>query len=127
TLQALLTARRGPTFMVIAIFAMSFYLNRGRRPSLPKTVTASTVLGYAILFLVVNRSSFYLGSDLSDVQTGVGHAVAADDTGNEFIYGTGSIVAAERSGHHYWGRRYLAQLLVRPIPSAVWPNKYEDF
>ena len=24
-------------------------------------------------------------------------------------------------------RRYLAQILVRPIPSAIWPTKYEDF
>jgi hypothetical protein len=24
-------------------------------------------------------------------------------------------------------RRYLAQFLVRPVPSAIWPTKYEDF
>ena len=49
------------------------------------------------------------------------------DTGNEFIYGSGSIVSTQRRGHYFWMRRYLAQLLVRPIPSAVWPTKYEDF
>ena len=125
--QAILTARRGPTFMITVILAMSFYLNRNRRPSPVKVVVAGVVLGYAILFLVVNRASLYIGSDLSDVNTGVGRAVAADDTGNEYIYGSGSVISADRTGRHFWCRRYLAQVLVRPIPSAIWTNKYEDF
>ena len=29
--------------------------------------------------------------------------------------------------HYYWMRRYLAQLIVRPIPTAIWPTKYQDF
>jgi hypothetical protein len=125
--QAVLTARRGPTFMITMILAMSFYLNRNRRPSVHKAVAAGVLVGYLILFLVVNRSSLYLGSDFSEVNTEVGQMVAADDTGNEFIYGTGSVIAADRTGRHFWGRRYLAQVLVRPIPSAIWTNKYEDF
>jgi hypothetical protein len=126
-MQAVLTARRGPTFMITVILAMSFYLNRNRRPSLVKAMGAGVLLGYAILFLVVNRETLYLGADLSEVNTEVGHAVAADDTGNEYIYGSGSIIAADKSERHFWGRRYLAQFLVRPIPSAIWINKYEDF
>jgi hypothetical protein len=125
--QAILTARRGPTFMITVILAMSFYLNRNRRPSPAKVVVAGLVLGYAILFLVVNRERLYLGSDLSEVNTEVTRAVAADDTGNEYIYGSGSVISAEKSGRHFWFRRYLAQVLVRPIPSAIWTNKYEDF
>jgi hypothetical protein len=125
--QALLTARRGPTFMFMMILAMSFYLNRNRRPSLVKAAGAGVMVGYLILFLVVNRSSLYLGSDLAEVNTEVGHAVAADDTGNEYIYGTGSVIAADKTAHHFWGRRYLAQVMVRPIPSAIWPTKYQDF
>lgn len=125
--QAILTARRGPTFMITVILAMSFYLNRNRRPSPAKVVAAGLVLGYAILFLVVNRERLYLGSDLSEVNTEVTRAVAADDTGNEYIYGSGSVISAQKSGRHFWFRRYLAQVLVRPIPSAIWTNKYEDF
>ena len=30
-------------------------------------------------------------------------------------------------GHFFWGRRYAAQILVRPIPRAIWPTKYADF
>jgi hypothetical protein len=125
--QAVLTARRGPTFMITVILAMSFYLNRNRRPSLVKVLGAGVLFGYVILFLVVNRSSLHLGTDFTEVNTDVAHIVAADDTGNEYIYGSGSIVAADKSGRHFWGRRYAAQLLVRPIPSAIWTNKYEDF
>ncbi len=126
-IQALLTARRGPTFMITVIVAMSYYFQRDRRPSLIKSLGAAVVMGYVVLFLVVNRASLYLGSDLSELNTEVGSLVAADDTGNEFIYGAGSVIAAERTGHHFWGRRYLAQFVVRPIPSAIWPDKYEAF
>jgi uncharacterized membrane protein len=49
------------------------------------------------------------------------------DTGNEYIYGTGCILAAEARQNFYWGRRYAAQILVRPIPKEIWPTKYADF
>ena len=29
----------------------------------------------------------------------------------------------ERRDHYFWMRRYLAQIMVRPIPSAIWPNE----
>jgi len=86
-------------------------------------------LGWLSLFLVTNRNNIYLGSQ-SAVTTDVNaieQIVKQSDTGNEYIYGTGSVIAAERRGHYFWLRRYLAQLLVRPIPSSVWPTKYEDF
>ena len=49
------------------------------------------------------------------------------DTGNEFIYGTGTVISAQRRDHYFWMRRYLAQVMVRPIPTAIWEHKYEDF
>jgi hypothetical protein len=83
-------------------------------------------LGWLVLFLVANRGSIYLGSDF-DVKTDVTQSVSASDTGNEFVYGAGSIISTERRGHYFWMRRYLAQIMVRPIPSAIWQTKYEDF
>jgi len=47
--------------------------------------------------------------------------------GNEYIYGSGGVIAAEQIGHYFWLRRYIAEIIIRPIPSAVWPTKYEDF
>lgn len=125
--QSLLTARRGPTFMIIVILAMSYYLNRDRRPSLVRVLIGGGLVGYLILLLVTNRFALYLGSDLADINPDVTHVVAADDTGNEYIYGAGSVIAAQRSERHYWGLRYLAQVAIRPIPSAIWPDKYTAF
>ena len=124
--QALLTARRGPTFAMAVIVLMGWYLNRNRRPPVVAMLVAGFLLGWLVLFLVANRSNIYLGSDF-DVKADISDIVEKPDTGNEFIYGTGSVISAERRSHYFWMRRYLAQLLVRPIPSAIWPTKYEDF
>ncbi len=127
--QALLMARRGPTFAILVIVGMGWYLNRNRRPPIVAVVVAGVMAGWLALFLVSNRSNIYLGSHF-DVNTDVAtitKIVDKADTGNEYIYGTGAVVSADRRGHYFWMRRYLAQLLVRPIPSAVWPTKYEDF
>ncbi|MCU1323872.1 MAG: hypothetical protein JWM43_3521 [Acidobacteriaceae bacterium] len=124
--QALLTARRGPTFAIMTIFLMGWYVNREKRPPLLAVGVLGLCLGWLVLFLVTNRGSIYLGSSF-DVKSDVGNIVDKPDTGNEFIYGTGTVLSAERRGHYFWMRRYLAQILVRPIPSAIWPTKYEDF
>jgi hypothetical protein len=124
--QALLTARRGPTFALVLVVLMSWYMFRGSRPPVVATAALGLSLGWLVLFLVANRGNIYLGSDF-DVKTDVTQTVAASDTGNEFVYGAGSIISAQRHGHYFWMRRYLAQILVRPIPSSIWETKYEDF
>ena len=127
--QALLTARRGPTFAISAIVLMGSYLIRNKRPPVLAMIAAGAFLGWLSLFLVTNRSNIYLGSQFSlttDAKD-ISGIVEKSDTGNEYIYGTGSVISTERRGHYFWMRRYLAQLLVRPVPSAIWPTKYEDF
>ncbi len=124
--QALLTARRGPTFAFVLIVLMGWYINRRKRPPIFAVGTLGVCLGWLVLFLVTNRSNIYLGSSF-EVTTDVGNIVDQADTGNEYIYGAGTVLSAERRDHYFWMRRYLAQILVRPIPSAVWPTKYEDF
>jgi hypothetical protein len=124
--QALLMARRGPTFAVVAIVLMGWYISREKRPPVLSVGLGGILLGWLVLFLVTNRSRIYLGSSF-DVKSNVGAIVDKADTGNEFIYGAGTILSAQRRDHYFWMRRYLAQILVRPIPSAIWPTKYEDF
>ncbi len=124
--QALLTARRGPTFAITVIVLMGWYINRKKRPPVLAMGGLGLALGWLVLFLVTNRSSIYLGSDF-DVKTDVSSIVDKPDTGNEFIYGSGTILNSQRRDHYFWMRRYLAQILVRPIPSAIWTNKYADF
>ncbi len=124
--QALLMARRGPTFAYVLIVTMGWYFNRKKRPPILAMALLGACLGWLVLFLVTNRGAIYLGSSF-DVQTDVSEIVEKPDTGNEYIYGSGTVLASERRDHYFWMRRYLAQLMVRPIPSAIWPTKYEDF
>jgi hypothetical protein len=124
---AILMARRGPTFALVVMLLMGFFLARRRRPPVWLVAGTAALLGWLVLFLVTNRQSIHLGADLSSVNTDVTEIVETSDTGNEYIYGGGSVLSAEQRDHYFWMRRYLAQVLVRPIPSAVWPNKYADF
>jgi len=124
--QALLMARRGPTFAFVLVVLMSWYMTRKTRPPVAAAGGLAFALGWLVLFLVTNRGSIYLGSSF-DVQTDVSGIVSTADTGNEYIYGSGTILASVRRNHYFWMRRYLAQILVRPIPSAIWPTKYADF
>jgi hypothetical protein len=125
-IQAMLTARRGPTFTFVVIAIASWFLYRNQRPPVLVTLACGLVLGWFILFLVANRGAIHLGSDF-EFTTDVASSVETSRTGNEFVYGSGTVVAAEKRGHYYWARRYLAQVLVRPIPSSIWPTKYADF
>ena len=124
--QALLMARRGPTFAFVVVVLMGWYFNRSKRPPILAVALLGGCLGWLVLFLVTNRSSIYLGSSFN-VTTDVSNIVENSDTGNEYIYGSGTVLSAERRDHYFWMRRYLAQVMVRPIPSAIWPTKYEDF
>jgi len=123
--QAAFTARRGPTFMIAILLGVGSYLHRGKRPSIPVTCMAGSLLGFLMLFLVTNRGNIFLGSD-REVTTDVTEVVGTADTGNEYIYGAGGMLSAEQRKSFYWGKRYLAQVLVRPIPHALWPTKYDD-
>lgn len=124
--QAALTSRRGPTFMIITVLGITWYMSRNRRPPLVMAAVCGIALGLLMLFLVTNRGAIYLGSD-KEFTTDVSAITETPDAGNEYIYGAGSVLSAEQREHFFWGRRYLAQVLVRPIPTAIWPTKYEDF
>jgi hypothetical protein len=125
-IEAAFSARRGPTFMIAVTLGMGWYMHRRKRPALVAMVGGGLVLGTLMLFLVSNRQNIYLGSD-RELSTDITTIVEKPDAGNEYIYGAGTILSVEERSAYYWGRRYLAQILIRPIPSSVWPTKYEDF
>jgi len=126
-MQGLLGARRGPTFVIAATLGMSWYLSNAKRPPLPLLICSAGALGALMLFLVTNRDRIYLGSDFSGMKTDITQVVTDANESNEYIFGTGCIETARRTSHYFWGRRYLAEIIVRPIPHQLWPNKYEDF
>ena len=125
--SALLMGRRGPTFGLVVVLMMSWYFNRGKRPPLFTFGLGGLALGWLVLFLVTNRQNLYLGSDFQ-MKTDVTTIVEKPDTGNEFIYGSGTVLshgaaAIITSGcGATWRRSWCAR-----SRSAVWPTKYEDF
>lgn len=123
--QGVLGAQRGPTFIIAATLGLSWYMARGRRPPLTLVLAGGAALAFLMLFLVLNRGEIYLGSDF-EVKTDVSEFFRASEA-NEYIFGVGCVTAARQNGEFFWGKRYLAQVLVRPIPRQIWPTKYHDF
>lgn len=123
-MQGLLAAKRGPTFVIACTIAMSLYLAHRKRPSLPLLVGGAAALGALMLFLVTNREKIYLGSDFSDLNTDITNVVTDANTSNEYIFGTGCIDTVRITGNFFWGKRYLAEIFVRPIPRQLWHEKY---
>jgi hypothetical protein len=124
--QAILGARRGPTFVLFVSMGVSWFMARNKRPSLLTTFGAGASIGLLMLFLLANRGSIYVGSEQTLSTDKIGD-VAEATAANEYIFGAGCITAARQSGDYFWGKRLLAQVLVRPIPKQLWPNKYADF
>jgi oligosaccharide repeat unit polymerase len=124
-LQGLLGAQRGPTFLITATLAISWFLGRRSRPPLLLVLGGGIALGFLMLFLMTNRSQIHLGSDF-EVKTDVSDFFAASPA-NEYVFGVGAVATTRQTGQFYWGKRYLAQILVRPIPRQLWATKYEDF
>ena len=125
-IQALLGARRGPTFVLFVSISVSWYMARNRRPPFLATVVAGALVGFLMLFLVANRGKIFIGSQ-QELSVDNVDADTTSGAANEYIFGAGCVTAARQSGEYFWGKRILAYVLVRPIPHQLWPNKYEDF
>jgi hypothetical protein len=123
--QGLLGAQRGPTMLVILVHVLSWYLAKGKRPSLTLTLAGGTALAFLLLFLVTNRGNIYLGSEF-ELDSDVSEFFEANEA-NEYIFGAACVTTANETLDFFLGKRYLAQVLIRPIPRQFWPTKYEDF
>jgi hypothetical protein len=122
--HGILGARRGPIFQVVATLVFGWFTSRGTRPPLLLVLKGGVVLGLFLLVLVTNRSAIHLGSDLElDVTRPLNLEASS---GNEFIYGAGVILDAERGGGYLWLYRHAVTFLIRPIPRSIWETKYED-
>jgi hypothetical protein len=132
--HGLLSARRGDTFIGIAALVAGWYFTRNRRPSLWQVLTGGAVVGTLLLVLVTFRGEIYLGSnflfgegpEVEKVLTESLSRAVEPESGNEFLYGSHLVLTAEENQKFYWGTRYLTYLFVRPIPSTIWPTKYQD-
>ena len=126
-IQGLLGARRGPTMVIVLTLVMGWYLARGTRPPLSLVLGGGAALGVLVLFLVTNRANIHLNADVKELDVSKVDDFFKPDPANEYIFGAGCMITSHQTGYFFWGKRYLAQVTVRPIPRQIWPTKYKDF
>jgi len=127
-----LGGRRGPAFLILSTLLICWYLVHNRRPSARTVLCGVVAAGFIMLFLISNRQSLYLGSQRGVnwqafwQQVTLRDAEVKHESGQEYTVGVAMIVTSTEYQRFYWGRRYLAQIVVRPIPRQLWPTKYDD-
>jgi hypothetical protein len=120
--------RRGPMFLVVCALGACWCIVKSRRPRTKTILVGAGLLGLVLLLLGGNRSDLFKPweSDL-DLHSVVDRLAPTEvTTGDEFVAGSAMILASNRLDRHFWGKRYFTTFLVRPIPSFIWPDKYED-
>ena len=123
-----LGGRRGPAFLIIATFFVSFIIVRKKKTPLKSVVAVFALSGIFLLVLNEYRGDVFR----TDVRSSVGGTyeklVSNErvDVGDEYVIGSATILLAHNTGKYYWGRRYFTWFVVRPIPLKVWPSKYAD-
>lgn len=127
-LQGTFGGRRGPLFLILAMLFMSWYIAKGRRPTLKKGVIGVTLISIAVVTVWSQRQHLYIGSDHEFRVERVIDRILPDEisTGDEYLAGVATVLTAREIGNFYWGYRYFVTFVVRPIPRQIWPTKYED-
>jgi len=126
--HAVVGANRGPTFMIVMVLFVGWYLVQNRRPSMRTLLGVFGATAFLLLFLVVNRNMIYLGAKEFDFKSpgAIVEFVDRNTTGNEYILGAGMVINSYITGDYQWGARYVIGTVIRGIPSSIWPSKYED-
>ncbi|CAA2142091.1 oligosaccharide repeat unit polymerase [Hyphomicrobium sp. ghe19] len=122
--QGLLGARRGPTFLAITGLTASYVL--AFRPRIPFLLasTAAFAIGILMLWLVANRGAIYLGSDKP--LDSPASQMLENWSGNEYLLSSAIVRYVSAVGEPFYGKRILAHMAGRIVPSAIWPTKYTD-
>ncbi|MCS4122717.1 hypothetical protein [Salinibacter ruber] len=132
--RAFLATSRGWLFMGVIAVVGGWYLVRTRRPGLWTVLVGGVMVWILMLVLVTYRGQIYIGSDffsgerppVTEMVDKALDRVGQGGRGQTFVYGTYATLLAWEESDIYWGARYLAYTVIRPIPSRVWPTKYTD-
>jgi hypothetical protein len=137
-MHALLSGRRGPTFIIFSLLCVGWYLAHRKRPSVLLFAGGAAGLGMLLLLMLTFRDSFRIGSDLFSNPTNAIQNISSQFeerraqqmqrslSSNEFVYGVTVVKEFEQRQDYFWGQRLLGVLVIRPIPRQLWPTKYED-
>lgn len=122
-LHGLIGARRGPTFLALIVLGGGYVYFMRKRISLIPLIAAGGSLGIILLFLVANRGSIYLGSEMEHLRDPLEFLLRWSS--NEYLTGSAVIRYAEQEGAFY-GIRELCHIIGRILPKSVWPEVYTD-
>lgn len=131
-LQGTFGGRRGPLFLSLSILLLSWYVAKGKQPSLKTILLGVTLISVAVMVVASQRQHFYIGSqgefDSSKVIESVQPEIVNPygEVGNEYAMAAATVLAADYYQDYYWGKRYFTTFFIRPIPRQIWPTKYED-
>lgn len=127
-MHGLFGARRGPTFMILAAALVAWYVRSKQRVSLWKVTTRFGLICLLAMFLVSQRKNIYLGSEFDVDMGNFWNRISAEEVNHsdDTVLMYGFVNAVADSGTCFWGLRYAATYLVRPIPRQLWPTKYND-
>jgi hypothetical protein len=129
--QGTFGVRRGPLFISLAILFVSWIVARGRVPGLARTGLAVSGILAAVGFVWTQRRIWFSEDDDGVIAPRTGLESTFLPTSdqlwqNDYVSGLGSALITEYYNAFFWGKRWFVDLLIRPIPRQVWPNKYED-
>ena len=123
-MRGIFVAKRGPLLMFFIALGIGWHLAQGRRPNLTQLAGAGLAVIVLVLFVFFNRGAIWSGSSI-DTSVSISD-IASINAGNDYIYGAAMANFAQVSGNHGWGANYFITFFVRPIPSQIWPTKYDD-
>jgi hypothetical protein len=94
-----------------------------KRISLLALASGGLAVGLLMLFLVANRNSIYLGSEITSVRNPLDFLERWSS--NEYLVGSAYVRYANVEGVFY-GVRELTHLIARFLPNFVWPDIYVE-
>ncbi len=127
-LTGFLGTRRGPTFLILAAMAFTWFLVYRQRVRLIRVLATVGFIGLLVLILFTNRPRVYLGSQ-EKIETDLVLDFLMPQQaspGDDYVCACGAITMAQQTGKYGWGRNMIITFLIRPIPKQLWPTKYQD-
>lgn len=127
-LQGTFGVRRGPLFISLATLFVTWIVAKGRKPTLRATVLGVGSALLAVVFMWSQRQVWFSNGPVEG-EAGLAWTILPDDaalTENDYVSGIGSALVTEHYNAFFWGKRWLVDLIIRPIPRQLWPDKYAD-
>jgi len=127
--QGTFGVRRGPLFISLATIFVSWIVARGRLPGLFRTGAAIGSIMAAVGFVWSQRRTWFRGDSDVGGAGGLGTSLLPDAdqlSQNDYVSGVGSAMITDYYNAFFWGKRWLVDVIIRPIPKQLWPEKYKD-